>query len=130
MIITIYRKLRKKIKDFYHDIWSNTMLGSEPDDSGKSRIEIDENKIIGNANTVIWMFGLIDRVDKQARVYCVMNDRTKNTLLNIIKNNVYTPGPFCDEDFKTRIYSDCFSSYQTSDFQALGFKLNKVNHSI
>ena len=130
LIITIYRKLRKKIKDFYHDIWSNTMLGSEPDDSGKSRIEIDENKIIGNANTVIWMFGLIDRVDKQARVYCIMNDRTKNTLLNIIKNNVYTTGPFCDEDFKTRIYSDCFSSYQTSDFQALGFKLNKVNHSI
>lgn len=60
LIITIYRKLRKKIKDFYHDIWSNTMLGSEPEDSGNSLIEIDKSKIIGNANTVIWMFGLID----------------------------------------------------------------------
>ena len=70
------------------------MLGSEPDDSDTSRIEIDESKIIGNANTVIWIFGLIDRVDKQARVYCVMNDRTKNTLLNIVKNNIYTPVQF------------------------------------
>ena len=53
LIITIYHKLRKKIKNYYHGTWSNSMLGCEPDDSGKSRIEIEESKIIGNANTVI-----------------------------------------------------------------------------
>ena len=42
---------------------------------GKARIEIDESKLIGNAYNVIWMFGLIDRADKQARVYWVINDR-------------------------------------------------------
>ena len=106
LIITIYRILQKKIKNYYHGTWSNSMLGCEPDDSGKSRIEIDESKIIGNANTVIWMFGLIDRVDKEARVYCVMDDRTRDTLLNLVKNNVYTTDPNNDEDFKTRIYSN------------------------
>ena len=130
LITTIYPKLQKKIKDYYHGIWSNSMVGCEPDDSGKSRIELDKSKIIGNTNIVIWMFGLIDRVDKEARVYCVMNDRTRDTLLNSVKNNVYTTGPNTDEDFKTGIYSDCFSSYQASDFSALGFKLNKLNHSV
>ena len=105
------------------------MFGCEPDDSGKSCIEIDENKIVGNANTVIWIFDLIDRVDKKARVYCVMNGRTRDTLLNLVKNNVYTTIPNTNEDFKTRIYSNCLSSYQASDFAALCFKLNKVNHS-
>ena len=59
-----------------------------------------------------------------------MKDRTRDTLLNIVKNNVYTPWPNEDDNFKTRIYSDCLSSYQSSDFGALGYKLNKVNHSI
>ena len=60
-------------------------LGLEPSEDGKALIEIDESKIIGNANSVIWMFGLIDRSDKQARVYCFMNDRICNRLLDIIK---------------------------------------------
>ena len=64
------------------------MLRCESDDSGKSGIEIDESKIIGNVNTVIWIFGLIDKVDKEDRIYCIMNDRTRDTLLNLLKNNV------------------------------------------
>ena len=27
-------------------------------------MEIDESSIIGNASTVLWMFGIIDRVSK------------------------------------------------------------------
>lgn len=63
-------------------------LGLEPSEDGKALIEIDESKIIGNANSVIWMFGLIDRSDKQARVYCFMNDRICNRLLDIIKKYI------------------------------------------
>ena len=75
------------------------------------------------------MFLLIDRVDKQARVYCVMNDRTRDRLLDIVKKNVYTNNNNID-DMKTRIYSHSFASYQINDFDALGFKLSKVNHSV
>ena len=56
-----------------HKVWSNNPLGSEPAENGVPRIEIDESEIIGNQNNKIWMFGLIDRVDKEARVFCVMN---------------------------------------------------------
>ena len=31
---------------------------------------------------------------------------------------------------KIRIYSDCFRSYQVSDFKEMGYILNRVNHSI
>ena len=48
------------------------------------------------------MFRLIDRADKQARVYCVMNDRTRDRLLDIVKKNVYTNNNNID-DMKTRI---------------------------
>ena len=36
------------------------------------------------------MFGMIDRADKEARVFCVMNNRKKENLLPIIKENIYT----------------------------------------
>ena len=55
----------------------------EPTEDGKPRIEIDESKIIGNDTTILWMFGLIDRADKEARIYYVMNNRTSNNLLPI-----------------------------------------------
>ena len=97
----------------------------EPAENGKSRIEIDESKIIGNDTTILWIFGLIDRADKQARIYCVMNERTSNNLLGIVKKNVFTLDAIEDDDFKTRIYSDCFQSYQTSDFYESGFILKK-----
>ena len=59
-----------------------------------------------------------------------MNNRTSNNLLPIVKENVFTLAPDEDDDFKTRIYSDCFKSYQVSDFYELGFILNKVKHNI
>ena len=36
------------------------------------------------------MFGLYDRGSKDIRIFFVDNNRTKDTLLPIIKNNVYT----------------------------------------
>ena len=102
LIIKIFREIRQKIKIYYHILQSTTELGIEPTENGKARIEIDESKAIGNENFVIWMFLLIDRADKQARVYCVMNDRTRDRLLDIVKKNVYTNNNNID-DMKTRI---------------------------
>ena len=43
-------------------------MGLEPDITGVNRLEIDESSIIDNANTVLWMLDILDRVDKNARV--------------------------------------------------------------
>ena len=48
-----------------HEFWKNNMLGQSPSIGGVPRIEIDESKIIGNSEKVFWMFGLIDRADKE-----------------------------------------------------------------
>ena len=127
-IVRLFRILRNKIKIYYHTQWKNEPLGIEPAENGKSRIEIDESKVIGNSNSIIWMFGLIDRYNKDARIFCVMSNRTKEKLLPIVKDNVYTND--MDDETKTRIYSDSFAAYQEEDFENMGFKLNKVNHSV
>ena len=82
------------------------------------------------------MFGVIDRNTKEARVCCVLNDRTKENLLPLIEKYVYT-NDFYDEDnisedlsIKICVFWDCFSSYRVSDFNELGFILKRVNHSI
>ena len=36
-IIKIFRKLRNKIKIYYHKIWNQNLLGSEPAEDGKPR---------------------------------------------------------------------------------------------
>ena len=84
------------------------------------------------------MFGIINRATKEARVFCVLNNRTKENLLPIIKNNIATDENENNEDedlsekesVKTRIYSDCFRSYQVNDFKEMGYILNRVNHSV
>ena len=118
-----YRSLRKKIMIKMHHIWSENPLAKEPAEGGVPRVEIDESKIIANHNITFWMFGIIDRRDKACRVYCVKDNLTKESLLPILKKNVMT-----DDDIKynnynsnheiheycisTRVYSDCFASYQ------------------
>ena len=113
-----------------HRYWQLNPLGSEPSEKGVACIEIDESEIIGNQNNMIWMFGLIDRADKEARVYCVLNNRTKENLLPIIKRNVLTYEIDNSLDLKTRIYSDCYTSYQSRDFEELGYILHRVNYSV
>lgn len=77
VIMTFYRILCNRIKIFYHTIWKNEPLGLETTVKGKSRIEIEEFKIICNSTTAIWRFGLIDRFNKDTRIFCIMSNRTK-----------------------------------------------------
>ena len=130
-IVELFRIFRNSIRKYYHKKLNETMLGMEPDEGGVGRIEIDESELIGRENQILLMFGLIDRKNKDARVFCVMENRRKENLLPIICNNVYTPN-FVEGglDLRTRIYSDCFSVYRENDFDSLGYVLHRVNHSV
>ena len=67
------------------------------------------------------MIGITYSFSKNARVWCVMNDRPKEKLLTYMKNNIYTLGIEDNSEFATRIYSDCFSSYREEDFTNMGY---------
>ena len=120
-----------------HKIWSTNKMGTEPCNDGKSKIEIDESKFITYNNRVRWMFGLVDRSQYDIRIFYIDDHRQKETLLPIIKNNVYSNTlrvnnnqDIDDAKLPTRIYSDCFQSYQIRDFNNLGFILHRINHSL
>ena len=87
-IIKFYRIVREKIKNVMRKKWKDNLLGTEPCENGKSYCEIDESKIISYNGEVRWMFGLYDRGSKDIRIFFVDNNRTKDTLLPIIKNHV------------------------------------------
>ena len=131
----LYGLLRNKIKEKTHLKWSNSFLGEKIGENGYASIEIDESKIIGNNEDVFWIFGMISRETKDARIFCVMNNRTTNNLLPIVKNNVLASlneeeSVPQENSVKTRIYSDCYSAYQIDDFKNLGYILKRVNHSV
>ena len=63
------------------------MLGEEIGEEGLSSIKIDDSEIIVQ-NTIFWMFVFIERTTKNARVFYVLTDRTKLSLLPIVKQNV------------------------------------------
>ena len=86
-----------------HRNWILHPLGSEPSEKGMPRIEIDESEIIVNQNNKNRMFGLIAPIDKEARVFCVLNNRTKENLLPIIERNVLTNNTDNNFDIKARI---------------------------
>ena len=55
----------------------------------------------------------------------------------LIKNNIYTYYPSIinnkdpnEENYATRIFSDCFKTYQVKDFNDMGYILYRVNHSV
>ena len=102
---------------------------------GFPSVELDEIKIISNREEIYWMFWIIDRNIKEARVRCVLNNRTKQKLLAIFNKYVSTnaeedPDLEEEESVKTRVYSDSFSSYQVRDFQANRYILKRINHSV
>ena len=70
--------------------WRNNLIGTEPTNDGKSRIEIDESSFITTNNTTTWLFGLVDRATYEIRIFYVDNNRSRETLLPIVRNNVYT----------------------------------------
>ena len=114
--------LREKLRITMHKQWASNLIGEEICDEGYASIEIDESEIIGNENIIYWMFGIIDGKPKNGRVYCVLSDRTKRNLLPIVKKNVVTNDNEDDNipeniSTKTRIYSDCFRTYQINDFK-------------
>lgn len=97
-----------------------------------SSIEIDESKIVGNAEHIFWMFGMVDRMNKDWIVFCCLEDRTNELLFPIIKKNstyeyevIIYPGCDENESIKTRIYSDCFQTYQQNDFFTNGIHTKK-----
>ena len=136
-IINFFAHIRNVIRKKMHYNWSKKLLGEDGilDDNGYISCEIDESEIIGNQNVIYWMFGIIDRGTKEARVFCVLNDRTKENLLPLVKNNIITDEinnvvmPE-DENVQTRIYSDCFRTYQVNDFKDMGYILKRINHSV
>ena len=136
-ISKFYQILRNKIKETMHNEWNQTQLGTEPCNDGKCYCEIDESKIINYNNETRWMLGIYDRGTHDIRIFYVDNNRTKETLLPIIEKHIYSyynniennedPN---EENYPTRIFSDYFQAYQVNDFNSLGYKLYKVNHSI
>ena len=62
------------------------------------------------------MFGLIDLVTREACIFCVLEDLTKDNLLLIVKENVNTNDNEEEvnesENTKTLLYSDCFRIFQ------------------
>lgn len=121
---------------YYNVNYSKKEMEPDPWLYGKSRLEIDESKNETINNNVIWKFGIVDRESYDIGIFYV-KDRAKETLIPIIKNNIYTYEDHIlnneDEnpDFPaTWIYSNCFTTYQISHFKELGYILYKVNHSV
>lgn len=100
---------RRAIKIKMHKDWSKNYLGIELSEGGVPRIEIDESKILGNENRIYWMFGMICRASKKCRIYCVLNNRTRDALLPILKANVTTINELneYENDEEIKKYSLC-----------------------
>ena len=91
-IINFFAYIRKILKNKMHSNWSKSLLGEDGilDKNGYISCEIDESEIIGNSNVIYWMFGIVERSTKEARIFCVLNNRTKENLLPLVKNNIIT----------------------------------------
>ena len=89
-------------------------------------VEIDESKFgkrkynRGKYIEGVWVFGGIERDRKENCFYCVVRDRTAETLLDLIKKHI-RPG--------SHIISDCWPSYNQIENLGLGYKHDTVNHS-
>mgnify|MGYP006916232423 CR=1 FL=1 len=128
--------ISNKIMEITYYYWNENKMGMEPGLDGKSRIEIDESKVVTFGNTVRWIFDLVDRGKYDIRIFFINDNRTRETILPLIKKNVYKPFALINDNKdldtnypSTRIYSDYFATYQTQDFNNMGFILYKVNHS-
>ena len=111
-----YNLIRNKLKNKMHYEWKDHLMGDNISDDGFSVFEIDESKIIGNNDIIYWMFGIIDRISKEARIFCVLNNGTADNLMTIIKNNIATTNNINinledDNNEIPLIYSDSFTAY-------------------
>ena len=72
-----------------HKSWDKNLLRKEHTNDLVSHIEIDDNKNVDNKNKVFWMLGIIDKFNKDWRVFCVKNNRKLETLLTLVRYNVF-----------------------------------------
>ena len=91
----------------------NTM-GNNLTENGFPVFEIDESEIIVNSEVIYWMFGVIDRISRESRVFCALNNRYSDNSLKLIKDNIATnenQNMGLEEDYleNARIYSECFA---------------------
>ena len=112
-------------------------MACEPCDDGLCKVEIDESKIVTYDGNVRWMFGIADRGRFDVRIFFVNDNRSRETLLPIVKKYVNTvPNVIInniddmDNPPATRIFSDCWNAYSTSDFNEAGYIHHKINHSV
>ena len=89
IICKLFKHLREKLRKKFHEHWKLNPLGAEPSNKGVPRVEIDESEIIDNQDKILWMFGMIDRADKEARVFCVMNNRTKENIYFLLLKIIF-----------------------------------------
>ncbi len=89
-ITKVYSLIRNKIRTKMHKIWNKDLMGNNLSEKGYPVFEIGEIEIIGNSEIIYWIFGIIDRLTKESRVYCILNDRASNNLMKIIQNNIAT----------------------------------------
>ena len=104
------------------------LMGDNISDDSLPFFEMNESKIIGNNNIIYWMFGIIDRISKEARIFCVLNNRTADNLMRIIKNDIDTTNNINLEDDYNEIhliYSDSFTAYQPNNFRQNGHILKR-----
>ena len=78
------------IKIKMYSFWKKNHLGKDISVIGVPRLEIDESKLIGNQSKVYWKFAIICRETKKCRIFSVCDNRTRESLLAIIKENVDT----------------------------------------
>ena len=64
-----YSLIREKIKINTHKLWRNNKMGNIISSDGYPVFEIDESKIIGNNETIYWMFVIIDRISKESQFF-------------------------------------------------------------
>ena len=111
-----------------HKEWKSNLLGNDINDEGYPFVQIEESEIIDNNEKCI-----IDHKLKNARVFCVLNNRTKDISFKIFTHNVATDNPInlkranIDESelLSTRVYSKFFRAYQERAFKEKGFLLKK-----
>ena len=91
-ISKIYTILREKLRKELHKKWKKDPIGIAIGPKGYACVEIDESEMIGNNQKIFWIFGIIDRTTKKARLFSVLNNRTKECLLPLLKNNLEING--------------------------------------
>ena len=90
-ISKFYRVVRNRIKERMHNNWKKNFLRIEINTKlGYCSVEIEESKTISSSNEIYWMYGIVDHNTKEARVFCVLKNWTKQKLLPIIKDNIYS----------------------------------------